>query len=724
LLVWLQSLPLLVSPAHAYQVSVEPKFFFRNANYGLPYDDSLSQAWADLQAQVNTCSTSGGSTSCISIMNPHPLTTGSSGYQLDGIWYLQQYDQQTCVTNSSSTSCNTVYNTSGITTTYVCPVGFLSGTSTISGTSNQAVWCYKSFPDLQPPPKGCCLGDPIYAATGQNIQTETDYSGTGALSYSRTYRSNLGFSASIANAAFVDYSQPYGSIQKNCYPYYYVNPQTNTQTSYCFTYISINTPQYQLATADGKSLQFSGPSNGMTENADINDRVTQINVDGIAQWQVAREDNTTETYDAAGSLIRRVLQGGATVTYAYSDASTPSSVAPWPGLLIAATDAFGHTLSWQYNSAGRVVQMTDPGGGVYQYSYDTVGNLTGVAYPGGTSKTYWYNESANTGGTNLPRALTGITDENGVRFATFQYNSSGRAVNAQHAGGIDSYTFNYTNPNSTTVVTDPLGTSRTYQFQTILTYDQDTSQTQPAASGSGTVTASETYDANGNLSSKMDFNGGRTCYAYDMTRNLETVRLEGLAPGVSCPTTLATYTPATGTRQRKISTTWNAAYRLPTLIAESNRTTSLSYDSRGNPLTRTVTDTSATPNVSRTWTYTYDSYGRMLTADGPRTDVSDLTTYTYYTCTTGYECGQLQSVTDALGHLTTYNTYNAHGQPLTITDSNGTVTTLTYDTRQRLTSRQVGTEATTLAYWPTGLLAYRPTQAGDPPRRKLSPLYV
>lgn len=107
---------------------------------------------------------------------------------------------------------------------------------------------------------------------------------------------------------------------------------------------------------------------------------------------------------------------------------------------------------------------------------------------------------------------------------------------------------------------------------------------------------------------------------------------------------------------------------------------------------------------SRTWTYTYNSVGRVLTENGPRTDVSDLTTYTYYNCTTGDECGQVHTITNALGHVTTYDTYNAHGRPLTVTDPNGDVTTLTYDARQRLTSRTVGTEQTTLTYWPTGLL--------------------
>jgi RHS repeat-associated protein len=84
--------------------------------------------------------------------------------------------------------------------------------------------------------------------------------------------------------------------------------------------------------------------------------------------------------------------------------------------------------------------------------------------------------------------------------------------------------------------------------------------------------------------------------------------------------------------------------------------------------------------------------------------VVDLTTYTYYTCTTGSECGQLHTVQDAAGHLTTYTSYNAHGQPLTISDANGVVTTLRYDLRQRLTSRTTAGEPTSFSYYPTGLL--------------------
>jgi YD repeat-containing protein len=143
---------------------------------------------------------------------------------------------------------------------------------------------------------------------------------------------------------------------------------------------------------------------------------------------------------------------------------------------------------------------------------------------------------------------------------------------------------------------------------------------------------------------------------------------------------------------------------LPTLITETTRTTTFGYDTSGNLLTKTITDTTASPNVSRTWTYTYDSFGRVLTAEGPRTDLNSTRTYTYYSCTSGAQCGQVQTVTDELGHVTTFNTYNAYGRPLTITDPNGVVTTLNYDARQRIISRSNAGETTSVTYYPTGLM--------------------
>jgi len=322
-----------------------------------------------------------------------------------------------------------------------------------------------------------------------------------------------------------------------------------------------------------------------------------------------------------------------------------------------------------------------------QYGYDARGRLSTITNSDNTTTQYLYENAS------FPNALTGLIDENNTRFSTWGYDAQGRATSTSEAGGAGSTTLTYNADNSVTV-TDALGAGRTFTFGR---YGDRNLVT--GISGSQCPTCSEpratTYDLGGYLSSRTDYNGNLTLYTYDDSRGLETSRTE-----------------ASGTAQaRTITTQWHASYRLPVLISvyaggsasgTPLRTTSFTYDSSGNQLTKTLTDPAT--NTSRTWTYTYDSYGRVLTAKGPRTDVDTTTTYTYYTCTTGYQCGQVQTVTNALNQTWTYNSYDVNAQPLTITDPNGVVTTLTYDARQRLTSRQVGTETTGFSYWPTGLL--------------------
>jgi YD repeat-containing protein len=58
----------------------------------------------------------------------------------------------------------------------------------------------------------------------------------------------------------------------------------------------------------------------------------------------------------------------------------------------------------------------------------------------------------------------------------------------------------------------------------------------------------------------------------------------------------------------------------------------------------------------------------------------------------------LQSITNALNQITTYDRYNHHGQVEQMTDANGLATSSTYDLRQRLLTRTTGTEITTLTY--------------------------
>jgi YD repeat-containing protein len=110
--------------------------------------------------------------------------------------------------------------------------------------------------------------------------------------------------------------------------------------------------------------------------------------------------------------------------------------------------------------------------------------------------------------------------------------------------------------------------------------------------------------------------------------------------------------------------------------------------------------------LPRTWTYTYDAAGNVLTVNRPRTDVSDITTYTYYANDDPSfgRRGNVATIRNAANHQTEITAYNAHGQPLTIVDPNGLTTTLTYDSHQRLTSRAVGSEVTSFEYDNAGQL--------------------
>lgn len=85
--------------------------------------------------------------------------------------------------------------------------------------------------------------------------------------------------------------------------------------------------------------------------------------------------------------------------------------------------------------------------------------------------------------------------------------------------------------------------------------------------------------------------------------------------------------------------------------------------------------------VSRVIDFDYNASGQLTQLDGPRTAVSDITTFEYYACATGAECGQLKKVTNALGHITTFDTYDSHGRVTQLTDPNGLITTYTYDNR-------------------------------------------
>ncbi|OLU17147.1 sugar-binding protein [Pseudomonas sp. PA1(2017)] len=92
--------------------------------------------------------------------------------------------------------------------------------------------------------------------------------------------------------------------------------------------------------------------------------------------------------------------------------------------------------------------------------------------------------------------------------------------------------------------------------------------------------------------------------------------------------------------------------------------------------------------AERSWSYTYNDLGLIETANGPRTDVNDITTYSYDSQ------GRLTQVSNALGHTTQLSNFDNYGNPQTLVDANGVTTILTYAPQGWLTSTSVSGAST------------------------------
>ena len=343
--------------------------------------------------------------------------------------------------------------------------------------------------------------------------------------------------------------------------------------------------------------------------------------------------------------------------------------------LTSVTDSYGRSFVFAY--AGTLLQsVTTPDQLVLTYGYAAVGNasrLSSVSYntSPATSQTYLYEDSS------YPFALTGIIDENGNRFATWTYDANGRATSSQHGGGADAMQVSYDDATGNRTVTGPLGIEETYKFTTLQGVPKVTEIDRAANGSVAAATRTFAYDANGYLAREADWNGNITTYTND-ARGQPTQIVYGAGAPVAHTTTI------------DYDSTW---VHLPKTITSPGLTVTNTYDmATGNLLDQALTDTTTqvapyiTNGQTRTWIYTWTATGLLQSVQRPRTDVTSRTSF-------GYTAGSLTSITDALGHVTTVNSSQPGGLPLTITDPNGVRTTLAYTPRNWLASSVLSTAA-------------------------------
>jgi YD repeat-containing protein len=566
----------------------------------------------------------------------------------------------------------------------------------------------------------CGVGNPINPATGAKYLAEVDYNGQAGevpLRFERQYNSQIdGVSPSMG----------LGWGWRHTYSRALVFDTADVL------------PRVRVSRPDGGAVVFQQQADGsFTQDADVNDRLVSIK-DGAGvvtgyKFTVAEGPEglgVVEMYDAAGHIQSLKTLGGWMQNFAWSTDATPADIAPSAGYLISVTDSSGRQLQFKYNSGGQLHQVVDPAARIYEYAYDDNDNLVSVTNPRLEVRTYHYNEADHiqqedgTYGTvgeqaHLFHALTGITDEATIRYADYFFQFDGKGVVTTHALGAEKHILTYGADGSTTV-TDPLGQARVYKFEVSQGVAQPQDQDQPCSTGSPYKSVKS--DANGNPQYQIDFNGNRTNYVYDTVRNLETSRQEGLNADGS----VTTKTMPDGSKQmlsRTTTTEWHLTLRQPAKVAQPLKLTSYEYYPNGLLKTRTeqaTTDTDGSKGLSatlvdiavlapRVWSYTYNTEGQVLTIDGPRKDVLDVTTMTYFPSTDSatppkWHKGDVQTVKNSVGHITTFNEYDEHGNVLKITDANGLQTQFWYDELGRINSQTVGALTASYTYDKRGMI--------------------
>jgi len=466
---------------------------------------------------------------------------------------------------------------------------------------------------------------PIVLASGNKLLREIDLSATGtgnaALRFERYFNGTLGRVGGPLMSAKWTHSFSHWLLQHDA------------STIYAFR------PNGQMYVATSPGAATAPGMQRWTTDSDVVEQIYQVYSPALQAtgWLVVSSDGGVESYDTSGNLLSIDDQHGNALAMSYSSGTnsylldaywnTTPSLLP-AGLLVQVTDNFGRILTLGYNASTQLVQATDPSGLNYRYTYDGSGNLSSVIYPDGKTRQYLYNESTYTGGASLPNSLTGIVDENGTRFASNWYNSSGQAIQETHwadsaqTKAVDQYMVTL-NQNGTTTMTDPLNSQATFGFKTINGVYFATSQSQPAGAGCGPASAGASYDANGNATSRQDFNGNITSYSYDTTRNLETQRTE-----------------AYGTAQaRTISTQWHPTFRVKAAEATPLKITDWIYDGQPDP-----TNSNATASCAPTL-MAVEARGALLHFDSSWTIANALGALLHFDGSAGST-----TFTDALGH--------------------------------------------------------------------------
>jgi RHS repeat-associated protein len=553
------------------------------------------------------------------------------------------------------------------------------------------------------PPGSCPLkGKPVNVTTGEEQYTTTDLSLSGpfGLTFSRTYDSMT------IGAQTVD-STAYGPTALG---------SAGWQSLYdAYVYDDAADAQFVFHDELGQYHYLTPPAaNGSSSYNSLSGMTFAINAAG-SQWTVTSWDGRAWVFNAKGELIaRRDRIGNVQTLYRDTTAGHNDRVTH-------VSDPLGRELCFFYDGSNRITGLAWQGSGAcpaslpssgttVRMAYDsgtncTTGQLCSVTEPDGRTWTYQYNNADPT----FPNGLIAVVDPYGNYEERNTY--AGGQVVTQSSGNCSttfpcSNTGNYlrfaypNNGANQTVVTDGLGRTTTF------TYDIDLyllgEESGPLCDCGGDQTRYYSFDSderlhsvsddgiNGTIPHTITYSYGRDANAYFYPS--PTASVENIDTSGTLRTLMFAYYPLGTPQQDLVQVT-----TLPSVDKGGSATTTIgdTYSTAGLLTQRTKTGFVNGVSTPYTWKWSYDSRGRLQQRTGPRaTTPAELTTYGYFADNDGdrARAGQLRTVTDAFGHVTSFSaatgftSYDVFGGPQSKTDPNGAVTEYAYDARGRMLS--------------------------------------
>ena len=368
------------------------------------------------------------------------------------------------------------------------------------------------------PPPLACVQNPINITIGNKFQKIDDIKENGENS--------------------IEFSRYYNSLDQIWRHSYSANVKT------------YNDQYFNVTLADGAEFQYSLQDNVIQPLNGSTGKLEQTSTG----WQFTSLSGDIYTFDQSGKITGQ------------RDASGHRHTIQWSSDHALVSDDSGNTLTFTEDVIHQPIAAASSGVTI-NYKYDNLARLLEVTKLSGSSSsttTLHYEDIQNN------RLLTGITDESGIRFATWQYDSQGRAISSSHAGGADSGTITF-GDNDTATLTNEYGKSSVYSFVTVNGARRISSINGTATPNCPSSNSTFTYNAQGLLKTKTDAKGNLTTYDYN-DRGLETSRTE-----------------ASGTLQaRTVTTEWHPSLYLKTKVTEPDRITTYQYDAQGRQTGQTV----------------------------------------------------------------------------------------------------------------------------------------